>query len=199
MALNISFTRPKLSTSNTINTTLATKPTVETATAFRLPVVIEGIDPPLITDGGASYTSGDATITTTETQNYRVGDAVDSSSGDFSGAGDFPAGTVVISKVDGTSVTVDQAPTASGTGVDIDPPSIDVTVAIAEVAFNTSGNSLVMTPTFFFFDGSAAAEGSTVDQYDNLTANEASNTIVLSNQTINLDNLYAEVRVPKTN
>ena len=199
MALSLSFTRPKLATANTVNTTLATKPTIETASAFRLPVVIESVDPPLINESGATYTSGDPTINTTETDNYRVGDAIDSSGGDFAGAGDFPAGTVVVSKVDGTSVTVDQNPTASGTGIDIQPPAIDVTVAIAELSFSTTGNSLVLSPTFYFFDGSAAAEGSTVDNYDNLTANEASNTIVLSNQTLNLDDIYTAVRVPRTN
>ena len=198
MALNISFTRPLVTTTQTINETVVAKAAVESGSAIRVPLVIETVDPPLATDAGATYTSASAVINTTETALYRVGDAVDSTGGDFAGAGNFPSGTVVVSKVDGVSVTVDQAATASGTGVDIDPPSIDVTIAMLEVSLNSTGSSLTMTPSFYTFDGSKAAEGVTVDTYDNLTAADATSVVSFAPQVLNLDDIYTAVRVPRT-
>lgn len=195
--LNISFTRPLTTTTETLNETVAAKTIVETTDAFRLPIVIENIDPPTSTDATASYTSASNLITTTNTDAYRIGDAIDSTGGDFSGSGDFPAGTVVASIVAGVSVTVDQNATATSTSVDINPQNIDVTIAILETKVATTSTSMSLSPSVYIFDGSAAAEGSTVNNYDDLTADDASVAINFAVQTINLDELYTAVRVPR--
>lgn len=192
MALTVLTTRPLQTVVSNESDDFSTKPTVETGNKLQIPVVLEALTIPTINDATASYTLAVNDVTVADSSLFRVGDGIDSTV-----PGDFPVGAIIDGITDATTITVDLAPTATGTDITVAPPALDVTTVIVELALTPSSSNLLITPKLYLFDGSNAADGLTADGYDNLTPAEANKTVNVAAQLVNLDTLKSNARQPR--
>ena len=196
MTLTISGgTRPKLSTSVSLSTSLAAENPVETSNYFTIKVKNPNFVPTEFTVTANITTSSD-TITTTGGgfSNIRVGDVLNSTSLDTD--------SIVLTKsVDNNTITVDVVATGTATAetVTVTPGTIAATYYFVKLEHEFTGSKLKITPTLYLFDGTKVSEGGTLDDSDNATINDYSSIQQYTATTIDLDTFYTNARLPRTN
>jgi len=196
MALTISGgSRPKLSTSLALSTSVSADAVVESGNALTIRVKNPSFTPATFTVL-ANVTTGLDVITTTGGgfANIRVGDVLNSTSLDTN--------SVVVSKtIDNNSITVDLDATGTATGetITVTPGNIAATYYYVKLEHEFTGSKLKVTPTLYLFDGTKVAEGGTLDNTDNATINDYASIQPYSATTIDLDTFYTNARLPRTN
>ena len=192
MALTFGMERPKAEVLNTLNVTLAVGTPVETDTSGQksvfFPINITGQNPPSFDVADCTITNTSTTVTTSNSfSKVRVGDTV-------TGTG-IPASTTVASIESETSLTLDQAATASGTEtLTFDPEAIPAaTLYGLNVKYEVKNSNLGLLFSLMTYDGSL---GSTLGDDSNATHVDALKT---SHEpiSINLDTFLSTLRVDR--
>lgn len=154
MAVSLSLSRPKATTTNALSFDLSNGTAVETDTGSEesvfIPFNLASTNPASFTVSSVTTTSGNTTLTTTNAgfANVKPGDVL-------SGTG-IDTGAVVVSvAANGNTLVMDLAATASGSiTLTVDPPAGTPTVFGLKIKYSGGGNTLTLTPTLYLYNGS---------------------------------------------
>lgn len=195
--VDIAITRPKLAATNVVNETLAADTPVVTSSYIELRVYVDNltIDNQVIAaDPGISWTGAIITGPAGTFDNVREGDVISSSTGWVSSQ------TVSAVSVDGSQVTASASADVDTNNEELTftPGNIDSTLYILRLNHSTSGSILNVTPVISCLDGSGVADGSVLDDDDEVTFTDGTQK-TLAGVAINLDSYLTQARVARTN